>query len=66
MFKLFGRKKIEQKTIDILNDTLSIEMIAKIASDMGTYFEIVRPSDGVIFRFYKNENDVAKQGYINW
>jgi hypothetical protein len=38
---------------EILYDPMSIELIGKIARDCGSTFEVIRPVDGVTFRFYK-------------
>jgi len=37
---------------ELLHDPLSLELIAKMAKNIDRGFEIVRPVDGVILRFY--------------
>jgi len=41
-------------TNEILYDPISLELIGKMARDCGGWFEIVRPSDGFILRYYKD------------
>jgi hypothetical protein len=48
---LSGKEKIAN---EFLYDPLSLELIGKMARDCGGWFEIIRPSDGFIFRYYKD------------
>ena len=63
--KLFG-KKPKDTVQSLLDDPISLEMIAKIARDCGRYFEIIRPSDGLTLRFYKDGEQPRPQNGDVW
>lgn len=54
--------KTEKIVNEFLYDPLSLELIGKMARDCGGWFEIIRPSDGFIFRYYKDGVKTIKPG----
>lgn len=67
LIKAYQQIKAEEKLTqkdkivnEFLYDPLSLELIGKMARDCGGWFEVVRPSDGYIFRYYKDGVKVIK------
>lgn len=56
LIKKIRDEEAKHKLADqMLNDPLSIELLAKVAKNCSRHFDVVRP-DGTIFRFHDTAN----------